>query len=346
MQIMFSSKSGSGRYSTILLLVGVITSSVIFASCSNQEMETNNNNIVEVSATHDPVEDRHLFGMSTDEIPSGWTTFEFTNSSAYDHFFLIWKVPEEGVQAAAGADSLELYYTNNITVPFQEKFTPYIEGEIGYGEFTENLIDTLSTTAPWFFDPGAQTMGGPGLTAAGSISETTVYLEPGQYMAECYVKDSDETFHSAIGMLKAFTVTEDSSDTGAPEPTSRITISSEEGIQFDQDLAGGEHIFEIYFEDQQTYDHLGGHNVQLVRLEDKEDQDLLDELSAWMDWRQPGSLADRAPEGAEFMGGTMTLQEGETAYYYANLEPGDYAWIAEIPNPEEYNMLQTFTISE
>lgn len=317
---------------------------MLFTSCASQDSDTEAENVVDVTATHDPIEDRHLFGISSDEIPSGWTTFRFTNSSAYDHFFLIWKVPEEGVQAASDADSLEEFYTNNITMPFQMKFDPYIEGEIDYGQFVDNLVDTISTTAPWFFEPGAQTMGGPGLTAAGSISETTVYLEPGQYMAECYVKDEDETFHSAIGMLRAFRVTEDSSAVLEPDPTSRITISSEGGIQFDQDLEGGQHVFEIYFEDQQTYDHLGGHNVQLVKLADKEDQELLDKLSAWMDWRQPGSLADRAPEGADFMGGTMTMNGGETAYYYADLQPGDYAWIAEIPNPAEFNMLKTFTI--
>lgn len=65
-----------------------------------------------------------------------------------------------------------------------------------------------------------------------------------------------------------------------------------------------------------------------------------------MDWRQSGSLVNRAPEGAEFMGGTMEMTEGETAYFHVTLEPGDYAWIAEIPNPAEHNMLKTFTITE
>jgi hypothetical protein len=63
-----------------------------------------------------------------------------------------------------------------------------------------------------------------------------------------------------------------------------------------------------------------------------------------MDWRKPGSLVNRAPEGAEFLGGTMEMTQGGTAYFHVNLEPGDYAWIAEIPNPDEHNMLKTFTI--
>ncbi len=53
------------------------------------------------------------------------------------------------------------------------------------------------------------------------------------------------------------------------------------------------------------YDHLLGHNVQLVRLEDKNDKDLMAELACWMDWIQPGSLVNRAQDGAQFIGGNM-----------------------------------------
>jgi hypothetical protein len=45
------------------------------------------------------------------------------------------------------------------------------------------------------------------------------------------------------------------------------------------------------------------------------------------------------------MGGTMEMTEGGKAYFHVDLEPGDYAWIAEIPNPADHNMLKTFTIT-
>jgi hypothetical protein len=63
-----------------------------------------------------------------------------------------------------------------------------------------------------------------------------------------------------------------------------------------------------------------------------------------MDWRAPGALASRAPEGAEFLGGTMEMGAGGTAYYRVNLTPGTYAWIAEVPDPAGKNMLKTFTV--
>lgn len=325
----------------------LVISLALFTSCSGEDDEPQTEpeleTVVEVTAIHNVEENEHIFEMDTHEIPSGWTTFEFNNASSYDHFFLIWKVPQEGLEAAG--DSLLSYWHQSITEPFQMAYNPYVEGEIEFSQFTENLIGRISETAPWFFDPGAQTMGGPGFTSAGLTSETTVYLEPGEYIAECYVKNEDGVFHSAIGMLEHFTITQEESNNEIPEPTTQLTISSTDGIQGAQDLEAGNHIVEILFEDQTTYAHLQGHNVQLVKLDDKDDQQLIDNLSNWLDWREPEDLVNRAPEGTQLMGGSMEMAEGSRAYYHVSLSPGDYAWIAEIPDPADHNMLKTFTIA-
>lgn len=334
------------RLSTCTLaLVFLLSSMVLLTASSNAQ--TDSEGVVEVTATHDAEENKHLFKLNTDEIASGWTTFEFNNASGYDHFFLIWQIPDEGIEAAeaAGEPLLDHFY-QNITKSFQTEFNPYINGEIEFDVFADSLVGTISEKAPWFFDPGAKTMGGPGFTAAGTTSETTVNLEPGEYIVECYVKNDEEVFHSYIGMLEYISVTEETTGVEEPDPTNTVTISSTEGIQVEQPLAAGSHTIEIVFEDQASYAHLQGHNVQLVRLSDKEDQELLGNLATWMDWRQPGSLVDQAPEGAEFMGGTMEMTKGGTAYFHVDLKPGDYAWIAEVPNPAEHNMLKPFTIGE
>lgn len=327
----------------LLTLAIALSGMVLLNGCGNAETE--DEGVVEVTTVHNAEENKHLFELSTDEISSGWNTFEFNNASAYDHFFLIWQIPEQGVKAAeaAGEPLLDHFY-QNITEPFQMNFNPYIEGDMPFGEFTDSLVATISETAPWFFDPGAKTMGGPGFTAAGSTSKTTVHLEPGEYIVECYVKNEDEVFHSYIGMLEHIRVTEETSDIEEPESTNIVTISSTEGITIDQPLTEGAHTIEIVFKDQKSYAHLQGHNVQLVKLSSK-DEELLANLATWMDWRQPGSLVDRAPEGAEFMGGTMEMLQGGRAYFHVDLEPGDYAWIAEIPDPAEHNMLKSFTIA-
>jgi len=323
---------------------------ILFTACaddSNTTADTVIDNVVKVTAMHDHEEDLHLFDMSTHEISSGWTTFEFTNASPVDHFFVIYKVPNEGIKAAeeAGEPLLD-YWFNGVTEPFQTEFNPYVNGEINYEEFTDNLVGSIIEKASWFFDPGAAPMGGPGFTAAGRTSQTTVHLEPGKYVVECYVKDENEVFHSYIGMLELLSVTGEESGADEPAATSSMMISSTDGIQLDEELSAGSHTIEIIFEDQETYAHFLGHNVQLVKLRDKHDEDLLNELAAWMDWRQSGSLVDRAPGGAEFKGGTMEMEEGATAYFHIDLEPGDYAWIAEIPDPADHGMLKTFTVED
>lgn len=309
--------------------------------------ETENANVIEVTAIIDHAENQHLFQLSSDEISSGWTTFQFQNASPYDHFFVMYKVPEEGIAAAEEAgEPLVEHWFKGVTEPFQMEYNPYVNGDIDYGQFVDNLVASIMENGGWFFDPGAPPMGGPGFTAAGRTSKTTVFLEPGEYIVECYVKNEDEIFHSYIGMLEHLTVTDESSDLEKPSATIAMKISSTDGIQVDKELSAGDHIVEITFEDQASYEHLLGHNVQLVKLNDKDDEELLNNLAAWMDWRQEGSLVDRAPEGSQFLGGAMEMTEGAVAYYHVNLEPSDYAWIAEIPNPADHGMLKTFTVSE
>lgn len=298
--------------------------------------------VIEITATHRG--DEHLFSLSENEVPQGWTTFRFANASHSDHFVLLYKAPQAAIDAAEAADQPVLeHWHETITLPFQEEFNPYIAGEIDYNTFLGNLVGAISASAPWFLDPGAPAMGGPGLTAAGHTSETTVSLEPGTYILECYVKDANEEFHSYNGMLQMLTVTEEASDAREPRATLAISLSSAGGIEIPTDLRPGMQTVAIEFQDQKAYEHLQGHNAHLVRLNHM-DAELLEELAAWMDWRQAGSLAARAPEGATFLGGTMEMQAGGTAYYTVNLTPGDYVWIAEVPNPAEKNMLKTFSV--
>lgn len=301
--------------------------------------------VVEVTAMHDPEMNRHTFRMGTDEVPSGWTTFQFRNATTSDHFFMIYRAPEQAIAAAEEAGlPLVDHWFRGVTTPFQLEFNPYAAGVVDYDTFVTDLVASITEKAPWFFDPGAVTMGGPGFTSPGRTSETSVYLEPGEYIVECYVKDEEEQFHSYLGMLDHFTVTGDSSGAEEPEPTLNLAISSENGITTEGDVTAGSHVVRIRFEDQITYAHLLGHNVQLVKMTDSGDEELLDDVAGWMDWTQPGSLVHRVPRGAEFLGGSMEMTGGSTTYFYVDIEPGDYAWIAEIPDPAGHGMLKTFTV--
>lgn len=306
-----------------------------------------NMNMVEATAIHNHDTNEHKFILNSREVPAGWSTFNFKNASDSDHFLLLYQVPQQAIDAAssAGEPLLEHWY-KNVTVPFQDEFNPYITGDITYGEFVNNLVGNISAGAPWFLDPGAIPMGGPGITSAGNTSETTINLAPGMYIVECYVKDENQEFHSYNGMLELMTVTE--SDSGNREPKSTASISvTKEGINVDKSLRPGKHNIAIQYGEQPAmgYEHLLGHNAQLVRLDDDYDSSLLEELAAWMDWTKKDGLVHRAPAGTEFIGGSMEMPGGSTAYLTVTLKPGTYAWIAEVPDPAGKNMLQVFSVT-
>lgn len=262
-----------------------------------------------------------------DSIPSGWTTFRFVNSSAMIHFALVWKLPE--------AASIEEHQEVAARV-FQEGYELMLAGgmDAANAKFGE--------LPAWFGDLVA--MGGPGLTAAASTSQASLYLEPGTYLLECYVK-TDGVFHSynpepgMYGMVKEFTVTAEKS--GNPEPTAdvNVTISSGAGIRVDGDLTAGEQTVAVHFEDQTTYPNFAGHDVHVARLAEGTD---METLAAWMDWTREEGMADPAP--VEFIGGTNEVPAGQTSYFTVTLEEGDYAFISEVPDPAAKNMLHTFTV--
>jgi len=301
--------------------------------------------VVEVRTGHDHMNNRHRFELSTREVPSGWTTFKLINTTSFDHFMALFKIPQQAIQEAENQNLpvLEIW-ENAITKPFQKTYDPYIRGEMEYDDFVENLVAGISEKGAWFFDPGAPPMGGAGFTASGNISMTTVNLEPGKYLVECYVKDENEMFHSYLGMIDLITVEDNSSQTIAPSASAKVSISSSEGIKVVKPVRRGENVVEIYFEDQSSYEHLLGHNVQLVKMGNSTDDEALKDLAEWMDWTQPGSLADRAPHGFKFMGGTMQMQEGGRSYFHVDLPPGRYAWIAEVPDPQGKKMFVPFSV--
>ena len=300
----------------LTLMVALALASSGCAGCDG----TPSPNVVEVIA-------RGLVFEAPDEIPSGWTTFRLKNESSLTHFAVLERLPEGiGIK-----DQHE-----QIAPVFQEGMDLLNAGN------SDAAMEKFGELPEWFSQ--IVFMSGPGVTAAGQTSQTTVYLEPGTYLLECYVK-TNGVFHSynpspsSYGMVHELTVTEDSSAALEPSATLEITLSGERGIEVEGDLVPGEHAVVVYFEDQKVHENFVGHDVHLARLEDDTD---IQELATWMDWTQPTGLETPAP--AEFLGGTHEMPAGGTAYFTVRLEPGRYAWIAEVPSPVEKGMLKTFTV--
>lgn len=272
---------------------------------------------------------RDLTLVAPDSIAPGWTTFRFTNTSPMIHFAVVERMPDDVGLAEQQSE---------VAPVFQDGFDLLAEGDV------DAAMAAFGELPSWFGE--IVFMGGPGLTSPGRTSEATVHLEPGRYLLECYVK-TDGVFHSynpdegADGMVHEFMVAGEASSAPEPEATVRLTISSEDGLVMQGDLTPGAHTIGVDFEDQVVHENFVGHDVHLVRLDPEAD---LDRLEEWMDWTRPEGLQSPAP--LEFLGGTNEMPEGTTGYFTVSLEPGDYAWIAEVPEPSEKGMLVPFSVPE
>ena len=325
---------------------------VAFAACDRQEVVApqeaitdrpahagpaaiSNANVVEVIARHDGPD--YVFDLSEDVIPSGWTTFEQKNHSGVTHFVYIAQVPA-GAMDGAREDNEDLldYWYQHVTRPFQFFMDDMIPGKDPNPEDAPTKYG--ETFFPgWFF--AASPWGGPGFLQGHLTSRTTMYMEPGYYIVECYVKNAEGDFHSYDGMLTLLEVKDEPS--GAKEPRATMEVHLTEGeIQADEEVRPGLHTVAVHFDEQIQYSHLLGHDVHLIRLDDW----TIQETAEWMNWMLPeGLVSAHGMKGpGTFLGGAQTMTAGSTAYMTVRLEPGDYAWIAEVPG--DVGMWKTFTV--
>ncbi len=261
-----------------------------------------------------------------DTISSGWNTFRFHNNSNDTHLLLFDKYPE----------GKTIHDAEKFVVPVFQKGMDFItEGNSkeGFAEFN-NL-------PKWFFN--VIYSGGIGLVSPGKIAETTLKLEPGNYIVECYVKMDNGMFHTSMGMATSLFVSNEVSEQKELVPTVSVLISGEEGIVFNDTIKKGKQIFSVYFKDQKSHENFLGHDINLVKIEKGAD---LKALVKWINWAEPKGLISPAPAGLIFLGGVNDMQAGSTGYFTVLLEEGNYVLISEVPNADSKNMLKAFTVSK
>jgi len=271
-------------------------------------------NLVEVTAVYDPATNRHLFKTDVTSVPAGWTTFRLKNASPVVHFLFLDHLPGERT-------SVDLL--SEVSPIFQEVTDLYAEGKVEEANAKfENLPD-------WF--PEIVFRGGVGFLSPGHRGEATLYLEPGNYVMECYIKNADGVFHWNLGMHLDLQVTDEVSDAKPPaDPTVEI-ITTNTGLTVEGEPRVGDNLVAVHF--QQQTPALIAKDVHLVRVDDGVD---LDVTARWMDFFQPdgGISTPENPAPAVFLGGVHEMPLGNTAYFPVTLEPGDYAWISEQPAAE------------
>lgn len=303
---------------------------IVFSCKTEKKSESIDETIVEVEAeVKEPeyvidVISRGMDFQSVDTIPSGWNTFKYQNLSNETHFFLLDKYPKGKTVENTLSD---------VAPVFAEGMDLINKGKPneGFAEFNK--------LPKWYFD--IVFSGGVGLIAPKHTATTTVKLDPGYYIMECYVKMPNGMFHTLMGMAKPIIVTDKDSGYSPPEATINITLSAEDGISYDKGITKGKQIFSVFVKDQKPHENFIWHDVNLVKLEDYASED---ELEAWMDWSNPKGLITPVPNGVTFLGGVNDMPAGRTGYFYADLKPGRYALISEVPNTKSKNMFKVFNV--
>jgi uncharacterized cupredoxin-like copper-binding protein len=278
---------------------------LFMASCtqSNEQSDASASESPEMSQAHQSMEasqyvaeyaalDYVFAGPS--EIPSGWITFRMPNQGEEHHVMILIKLPEG----------------------------------VSYSEYNAAIQQRRSNgeTPEWWNE--WIVMGGPAALGPGLVGETTVKLDPGEYVMVCPVPTADGTQHSALGMMRPLTVTEEES--GAMEPKADITMTLR-SLEFELDkvITPGRHTIGVRFENQPEGKP---HDVHVARL--GEDQTIEDFAASMQGDIEFGDFF--------FIGGAEDMPEGHTAYFTADFEPGRYAFWCH--SHSEDGMVQEFTI--
>jgi hypothetical protein len=295
-----------------LTLIGTTLGAAGLASCQPADRAPEAD-VVEVTARD------YSFEVAA-EIPSGWTTFRMKNEGNEHHFFLLNRLPE--------GKTFE-DYVGEVGVAFETAWDSLRTSAMDKAEAGQLLGSLLPA---WY--PSVQAMGGVGLVAPGGVAQTSLNLDPGSYVMECYVKTRDGIFHTSLGMTRPFTVTRELSGASAPKADIEVVLSNYE-IAIEGETTPGEHTVAVRFEEHPEFGL--GNDVHLARLKDQVE---IGEVAQWMDWMELSGL--RAPAPAEFLGGAQEMPVGHSAYFTVNLEPGRYGWITEAS--ADKGMFKEFTV--
>lgn len=280
------------------------------------------------AAAAGPASDANVFEVTAEdyafrapaEIPSGWTTVRFANQGEEHHFVFLSRLPE--------GKNIHNYETE-LSAQFNNVWYAIRDEGLGMDEAMGMLGESLPE---WF--AAVDFVGGPGIVAPGLTSETTVNLEPGNYVMECYLKTADGEFHYMEGMVRPFVVTEDRSEATPPQADIQVTVSNFEMV-VEGDLTPGEHTVAVHVAENPEEGF--GHSAHLARLDSDAD---VDQLVQWMNAFGIDGL--RTPAPAQFLGGTHGMPAGNTAYTTMTLEPGRYLWLSEATAHQ--GVLKEFTV--
>ena len=245
------------------------------------------------------------------------------------HHALVYRLPE-GITAEM--------VDEQVVAPIQASLTAAIEGDL------EKAAEIAATMPAWVAD--LEWLGGPGMMSDGVTGEATMYLEPGNYIVECYVKTNgvQHNYNPVPGQFGiVFPLTVLPEDGGMAEPDSNVTLSiSNAGFErTDGAFNAGENSVRVIFAEQRLYNNFVGHDVQVFRIDPDTD---IASAARWVDFFPVDGQQTPAP--ARFVGGIHDMPQGSTGYFKLYLEPAYYGITSEIPDPKNNGFFMRFTVGE
>jgi hypothetical protein len=180
----------------------------------------------------------------------------------------------------------------------------------------------------------------------GIVGETTVFLEPGNYIIECYVKTNGIQHNynpnpGEFGMVLPLTVT--ATPGGMAEPDANVTMQiSNSGYSIsDGAFVVGENMLRVEYVEQQLYNGLVGHDAHFFEITPETD---VDAAAKWVDFFPIDGQQTPAP--ARYVGGIHDMPAGSTAYVKLSLDAGEYGIVAEVPDAQSKGLFTTISVGE
>ncbi len=310
---------------SILVFVSILAS---LSACDRPE-----NGAGDISKADDPINILEISAVGMrfkggNTISSGWTTIRLNNQDNMLHFALVARLPD-GVTANM--------YSDDFGSLFQIGYDLMLEGK------DEEVAAVFGSIPEWVSELTYH--GGPGFISGNGSAESTQYLEPGDYVLECYIK-SNGIFHSyspepgKLAMILPFRVTDTPGNMAEPKANATLTIN-EAGIQLTEGgLKSGKNSIRVKFDTQIRFPSFVGQDVHIMRI--NTDADIQSALQ-WMDWQTPEGLL--VPSPVTFIGGINdVMPAGSTAYFSVDLSPGRYAFISEAPEADKKGLISEFEI--
>lgn len=178
-------------------------------------------------------------------------------------------------------------------------------------------------------------VGGPSAAGPGSQSQVILDLQPGVYVALCFIASPDGVPHLAKGMVQSFEVTASDAPAAAPEADATV-VMLDFAFDMPDQVSAGPQIWEVVNEGPQP------HEIGLLRLA----PGVTPDQALGMFGGSPASPAAghdehgaASPEAAgdpppfTAVGGMQGMATGLRGWVILNLEPGTYVAVCFIPDP-------------